>query len=454
MVILAGAVALFVVPNIIAATNTNTTGAAKVQPMTMVLGMPLFMLMPLLVRQVKSQIAHPRALLTPNFFPAHLVTLGGILLTLLVIYPLIIAGCTDFAPLGVVALSVAIAAPAVWGAHLSRWSWMLASLGVFYTSMTDWGMHWWIIDASSHSAALVLILIIGVGIFGAWMWRLCQLREEMDEYLQPNTQWQAWRCAGGEVSDQRRIVAQQVQRNKLTTWVSDFWLSGAGPFHADDPMRIARLLRFGFAAVPAEMQALFMALMFLGVSIFLTQISYQRDHGQESFPGTLWFLVQMSLMMPCVWAGQSFVLRQPRMGMELVRPLTRNQYFDGLLAASAWNTALAWLILNIALAIAVLGIVGTAVTLPIAGMFTLLSISITLVTFGVAVRTARWKSLALRMIVVMPAWMLLAAPMVGWWLGRDSLGDWLFIGIALALVALAVFLVSSARRAWMNAEFA
>jgi hypothetical protein len=87
-------------------------------------------------------------------------------------------------------------------------------------------------------------------------------------------------------------------------------------------------------------------------------------------------------------------------------------------------------------------------------MFIVLSISITLVTFGVAVRTGRWKSLALRMIVLMPAWMLLAAPMVGWWLGRDSLGDWPFVGIALALVALAVFLVSSARRAWLNAEFA
>jgi hypothetical protein len=286
------------------------------------------------------------------------------------------------------------------------------------------------------------------------MWRLCHLREEMDEYLQPSTQWQSWRRAGGEVSDQCRIVAQQVQRNKVSTWVSDFWLSGAGHFHENDPLRIARLLRFGFAAVPAEMQALFMALMFLGVSVFLTQISYLRNHGQESFPGTLWFLVQMSLLMPGVWAGQSFAMRQPRMAMELVRPLTRDQYFDGLLTASAWNTAIAWLMLNTALAIAVLGIVGTAVTLPIAGMYIVLSISITLVTFGATVRTARWKSLALRMIVLMPAWMLLAAPMVGWWLERDSLGDLPFVGIALALVALAVFFVSPARRAWMNAEFA
>ena len=60
--------------------------------MLFVLGMPMFILLPFLVGQVKMQFAHSRARLMPQFLPAHLAVLCGILLTSFVLYPCA-AGC-------------------------------------------------------------------------------------------------------------------------------------------------------------------------------------------------------------------------------------------------------------------------------------------------------------------------------------------------------------------------
>lgn len=91
-------------------------------PMLFVLGMPMFTILPFLVGQIKMQFGHSRARLMPQFFPAHLIVLGGILLTSFLLYPWLLAGLSGIEPLGLIALTLAIGVPAIWGAHLNRFS--------------------------------------------------------------------------------------------------------------------------------------------------------------------------------------------------------------------------------------------------------------------------------------------------------------------------------------------
>lgn len=443
------AIAFIILPNLFGALHSTHSSPAGALAMTTILGMPLFFLMPFLVGHVKTQFCHSRARLMPNFNPPHVATVAGILLVLLVLFPWILAACSGFPATGLIAVAFAIAAPAVWGIHLSSWIWMVLSLGSFYSLLTNWGSHWWVIDAAQHQLEHAAIIAIGCGLIVAWMARLTYLYEELPDY-QRTMQWNSPRRSGGEVAEQRRIIAQHVGRSRFTMWASDFWLSTIGSYHGNDRFRIARLLRFGFNAQPIELTAFFMAVWFLAISLFLTEVSAMRTGGA----GSLWFLVQMSIIMPGVWAGQTLIGRQPRMAMELTRPLGRQQYFDSLLIATAWNTAIGWLMFNTALAIAALRVIEIGVTTAMIGMFILLSSSIVVSAYGIAVRTAVWKSIVARLAALLMGSIALMLPLGGWWLGRENYGDAPFIAVALVLLGIGAAFIASARRVWANIEFA
>lgn len=443
------AAVFIILPNLFGALDSTHGSDRSAQAMTTILGMPLFFLMPFLVGHVKTQFCHPRARLTPNFNLPHIATVAGILLVLLVLFPSILAAYSGFPATGLMAVAFAIAAPAVWGIHLSSWIWMLLSIGSFYSLLTTWGTHWWVIDAAQHQLAHAAIIAIGCCLIVAWMVRLTYLFEELPDY-QRTMQWSSSRRSGGEVAEQRRIIAQHVGRSRFITWASDFWLSTIGSYHGNDPFRIARLLRFGFNAQPIELTALFMATWFLAISLFLSELSAMQQGGV----GTLWFLVQMSIIMPGVWAGQALIGRQPRMAMELTRPLGRQQYFDNLLLAAAWNTAIGWLMFNIALTIAAVRTIETAITPAMAGMFVLISTSIAVAAYGIAVRTAVWKSIVARLAALLIGSIAMMLPIGGWWLGRVNFGDAPFLAVAVVLLGLGAALIASARRVWANVEFA
>jgi hypothetical protein len=444
-----GIVGVVIAPSLLVMAFGHGSDASKAQYLTMVLGMPLLFAIPFLVGHVKTQFAHARSRLVPNFLPAHLLVLGSILAFLLVLYPLLLAVCCGLSAWGLIAIALVIATPAVWGNHLNRWSWTLGSVVAFYSLMTEWGMNWWILEAPEHLAVHVSIVVVGITALVAWMWRLAHLREEMNEY-QRSMQWHSVRRSGSELVQDRQVIAQQVQRSTLGSWINDVYLARIGKYRPGGGMHVARLLRLGFSAQPMELQALVMAVMFLAISVFLISFSYLSKSGF----GAQWFIVQMSLLMPGVWAGQMLVLRKPRIAMELMRPLTRGRYFDDLLAASAWNTVVAWLLLNASLAFAVLGLSSDPITLQIGVMFVVLSLAITWATFGLAVRTATWKSSVSRLAALIFGWMILAVPVLIWWFEHGAIGDWPFIGVAVLLLVIGGALIFSARRAWSNLEFA
>jgi hypothetical protein len=443
-----GVVGIVIAPNLLVMAFGRGSPNDKAQYMTMVLGMPLLFAIPFLVGHVKTQFAHARSRLVPNFLLAHVLVLGSILTFLLLLFPSLLAVCGGFSAWGLIAIALVIATPAVWGNHLNRWSWMLGSVVAFYSLMTEWGVNWWVLQSPNHLAVHVSIVIVGITALAAWMWRLAHLREEMDDY-QRSMQWHSVRRSGSELVEERRVIAQQVQRSTFVSWINDVYLARIGKYPSGDGKSVTRLLRLGFSAQPMELQALVMAVMFLAVSVFLMSFSYLSKGGY----GALWFIVQMSLLMPGVWAGQSLAMRKPRIAMELMRPLTRGRYFDKLLAASAWNTAVAWMLLNTSLAFAMLGLSSDPITFQIGVIYAVLSLAITWATFGLAVRTATWNSTAGRLAVLLLGWFILAVPVLIWWLERAAIGDWPFIGVAALLVVVGGILIYSARRAWSNLEF-
>ncbi len=87
-----------------------------------------------------------------------------------------------FTPWGVLALGAAIGVPALWGAHLNRFAPILISLAVFYSLLTSWGLVWWVVNSPEHVGIHAAIVAIGAILTVAWLWRISQLREEMNDY--------------------------------------------------------------------------------------------------------------------------------------------------------------------------------------------------------------------------------------------------------------------------------
>ncbi len=272
-----GLLSLMWLPNFILVVGRRP-GVDAASPMLFAIGMPMFILLPFLVGQIKMQFGHSRARLMPQFFPAHLVVLGSILLTAFLLYPWLLASLSRVEPLGLIALALAIGVPAIWGVHLNRFSATLISLGVFYSLLTDWGLHWWIIDASSHRGVHVLLVAAGVFLAIAWLWRLCELTEEMPDYQNMYALMLA-RRTGSEAIEQRRIVAAQVRRNQLLARVGDWWFDRLGGYYGGSKAGLARILRYGFAANPIEVQALYMVVMIIAVGLFLSRFSILAKAG-------------------------------------------------------------------------------------------------------------------------------------------------------------------------------
>src|SRR4029079_9666624 len=119
---------IVVLPNVLVLVGPKHGTVDRARPIVFTIAMPMFFLIPVLVGQAKMQFAHSRARLLPNFLPAHLTLLSALLLILFIVIPIAIALLGGFEPIGVLALTAAVGATALWGSHLNRFGPMLISL--------------------------------------------------------------------------------------------------------------------------------------------------------------------------------------------------------------------------------------------------------------------------------------------------------------------------------------
>jgi hypothetical protein len=446
MAIIAAWLVLIMVPQLVLGSLRQSP--SDMLPMVNILmEMPLIFLSIMLVPQAKAQFAHSRAALMPGFVLPHVVVLGVILLLLVIVFPLVVSWCCGFDSLGMTSLAAAIVAPVLWAVHFSRMWGMIVGLAVFYSTMTTSGAKWWLLEAASHRPIHVVILLACVGLIIGWLVRLCRLREEMDDY-QTTVQWHTSRKSGTEVSEQRRIVAEQVRRSKWASLISDAWLSRVGGYHGDKFHRLARLLRFGFGQ-PAELMGLFMAAWFFAITLFLARFSFTA--GSLGFSSML-FYVQIAMLFPGMFAGEWLAQRRPRIAVELLFPLSRARLVDGLFAATAWSAAAFWLVLNAGLVLLLWLVAYDRFTPEIVFLMLLLTASGAFGLGALSLRTAVWTSAVKRLAVLMITMFLFQAPLLAWSLGREKIGDAPFVLAAAVLCGIGVLFVNLARRAWLNVE--
>jgi hypothetical protein len=432
-------------PNVMALSAPDRSNTSS---LLFVVGVPMMSMLPFLVGQVKMQFAHPRARLMPHFLPAHLLVLSSLLLCVMVLYPLAMARIAGAEPLGLLAMTLAIGAPAIWGAHINRFWPMLIAMAAFFSLMSEQGKRWWITDASQHRAVHVVILIAGIVWICVWLKRLCVLDEESEDY-QNNYQAMLARRTGSEAIEQRRVVANAFARNRMMSRVGDWWHSRLGGYFGGNTFGLVRLLRYGAAATPAEVNSLFMLAIFVAYAVFLTQFTSLA--GSSGAISGVWFFVMFLIFLPGMMAGELLAQRRPRIANELFLPVSREQLMDGLFAASAYNSLIQWLIMNVGLAVLVISM-RVDVTLQTAVMYVLLSAATTLASMAISVRIAIWPSRMKRFFVAWVTWLVLLPPIALWWTQREKFGDAPFLVAAGILMAVAAIVMQRARNAWLQLE--
>ena len=324
---------------------------------------------------------------------------------------------------------------------------MLVALAVFYSLLTNWGTHWWILDAADHRAAHALIVLTGCALVGIWLWRISHLTEEMDDYQ--NLYQILLAGAPARKLSNSAALANQVGRNRLQSWLSDLWYRRLGSDHDGGSAGLHRLLRYGFAPVPIEFQGFMFAVFIVLFGLFLNNFSSLAKGGANF--GAMVFFVQFSVLLPGQMAGEILAQRRPRLAFESLLPMLRSQFVDGLLAVSIRNSFTLWLMMNVAMGIVVI-LVDDSIEIGVVSMYMLLSVATTFASAALSLRVAMWPSRATRFAVAMASWIALLVPMGLWWYLRKDAGDWPFAIFALFLAAIGAGLYLSARRAWLNLE--
>jgi hypothetical protein len=414
------------------------------------IALPAFFLSILLVPQAKAQFAHVRARLVPGYAGPHVAVLSGLLLLLMVLYPLVIARTFQLDRVGLMALTTAIVAPTILAAHFSRMAMILVPLAVLYSTFTEAGANWWLLQTESHRPLLTLIVLAGLAMSGFWLSRLCRLREEMDDY-QNAVQWRASRRPGSETSEQRRILAEQIRRSKLTAWIYDQWFARIDRHHNDHLFRIARLLRFGFG-LPSELQGLLMGALFAAFTLFMAKFNFLSGGPTSRNLGAIQFYMQFGVLLPGFMAGEQLAQRRPRIAGELLRPLSRYQLVDGLLAATIWHWAGFWAVMNVGLLLVSWQTLGNQFTWKVVVVMLLVSATASFGLCTLCIRTAVWPSKVKRIVALMISAGVFQIPVIFWTAGRTTMGDLPAVFVAALMVVIGGLLIHNARNAWLKTE--
>ncbi len=379
----------------------NSSDALRIAKSAMTLtGLPAFALPFLLVLHVKTQFAHPRAVLLPNFRESHLAIPAVILFILMFGLPIEIASWTNCDPLGLPAFACALAVPMIWGIQTNRVVFALMALGIIWSATSENAAQWWAFPNKQLIAVRLLITLAGLSATIAWLWRLSQLREEMDDYEVPVVA-RSDHPSPAENVTLRKLAAKQFSRSWLLSVSSDMWLAQIRPARHSDRRDRMRLLAYGVSVQPAWISALRMGAIILIMALVMSQFTlFGRSIIQRAAMPVLYCL----LFVPSIGVMTPLVQLRPRLSGMLMLPLARADLIDGLLAAIARTVTFNWLALLIVFVIIVVTFPVQQVAPPTGAAFLSLAATISFVGFGLGVRFATWDSVSKRTLALAPAW--------------------------------------------------
>jgi hypothetical protein len=370
------------------------------------LGIGGAMLAWMLLTQAKWQFCESRARLLPGFARAHLAVLAGLIMLGFGIFPPLAALACGWNVLGAASCMAGIGAAYIWTMHNNNWAMGLLTMVQLFSLATGPGLEFWVQPDATSKFLLVHAAIFVAAWTGlaAWLGRLPHLREEDSDYLIP-IQAQQGSATRMERTQAARTLARQMSRARIHRIASDRWLDRLQCAKAVTTAARQWLLRYGYGPAPVALTAVFFTVSF-GVMIVL-MARYQitsSNSTREILPA-----LPMLVIMPSFIVGGMFVMRRARLGHELLLPLSRRQFVNGLFLTAAWNAVVMWAVTHATL----LGLISWAepatLTPPFIIGMTALSLSVQTWAFAVAAWMSRLQSGGARMIGMILAIM----PLVG-----------------------------------------
>ena len=410
------------------------------------LAMPIMLGGAFLVSVVKWQFANPHARLIPGYVGPHLLVLGTILAVMLVINPLLLTLALGVPAWGPLAFTVLVGGGYVWAVGANRGGLMIPVLALFFFSMTDAGKNFWFLEQEPYLVRHGLLAILGAALVGGWLWRLAHLNEEMADYqIQPMAGWN--RPSRLESTEARKFVGRMASRRGIHSWLGDRWHDQL-PRQAVSAAQKQALLCFGFDRLPKEVFGVTIAVFMVALTVVLNQIIGWNDDSARS--STFAMSLVITLGIPPAIVVFHFKGRQGRMAQELLFPLTRMEYLDGLLWALARELVTNWLVLLLTLG----GLVASeCVAAPDASFqtvvaFALFSAALQVPSFGIALRLARFRSGILFGLSAYGVVIAQIGLLSLWWNSPPFL-RLLIVGF---LIVLGIVLIRRSRQKWLDTE--
>jgi len=308
-----------------------------------------------LITQIKQLFATPLASLLPGYRVPHLVVALILAVPVLVVVPLLVSLGLQLPILPLLGLTVAFCALVAWGVYRNSVPFMGLALALWFAPslFAAYVFLWHFLTDNTLATALGGLLLLGAGVvgFAFFVRRLLRLNEEMPEYARnvPTNYWDSLKSL--------RSYRPATRVNYQSRWGQFFY----DPYDAD-VAALAATGHWGFWRRVARWrmaQSTRRAMIPVAVMMaFMTGLGL-RGSGE----GGVIFAVSQLLMVPMYLILVRQVPRQPMLGYESLRPVTRRAYLKenalaiGLQAAELWLLMAVLLVLE--MAVLVPGVLGT-----------------------------------------------------------------------------------------------
>ena len=221
-----------------------------------------------------------------------------------------------------------------------------------------------------------------------WVWRLANLQEEDDGYAV-----MALGYPGGlsrlEGEIQRKWMGRAASRAGIGQMLSDRWHDRL----LDWPSGAAvsrGLFDYGWGRYPRVLQAAFVCVALVLYALFLSRLLVFSDEG--ALRNTGFMLCFFVLALPGYVAAASMHGRRARLSQELLRPVSRTGFLDGLLGSIAKQALLLWLGGMAAVWIVALSDPAAGDWLPWLTAFTIWSLALQIPAAAIGLQLARLRS--------------------------------------------------------------
>jgi hypothetical protein len=152
-----------------------------------------------------------------------------------------------------------------------------------------------------------------------------------------------------------------------------------------------------------------MAISFFAMFLFMERTGVLTPGGptQSILPA-----LNIMIIMPTIMTAGLLAMRRARMSQELLLPMSRRQYIDGLLQALARNACWAWAATHVALIALIAATSPELLTLSFIVQLTALSLAAQLLAFGTLTWSASCASGGKRLALMLLAVLLVSLPVV------------------------------------------